>query len=73
MQVWCSTRRAAGSSRQHVVQVLDQLVVLDTLGFLEQQPDLNRGKTPQGLANYVGPVPILSSQSVSLKNHKHKT
>ena len=55
------------------MQVLDQLVVLDTLGFLEQQPDLNRGKTPQGLANYVGPVPILSSQSVSLKNHKHKT
>ena len=37
---------------QHVVQVLDQLAVLDTLGFLDQQPDLGRGETSQGLANY---------------------
>ena len=37
---------------QHVVQVLDQLAVLDTLGFRDQQLDPGRGETSQGLANY---------------------
>ena len=48
--VQCSTCRAAGSFRRSstFVPVLDQLAVLDTLGFLDQQPDLSRGETPHG-------------------------